>query len=212
MSDSELLEFLLIHSETNEETLYQLLSKFGNINEIADLSPDILKSQFGASVGTAVLLKLIPSICHKKSANSDDNNKERITSTAEAKNYFENLFSGCASEYLVAAAVNNNMWISVHPFKTSGSRSEVSAQCRDIIRFAVTSGTNMVIIAHNHPDGKPNPSESDIIATRRIIDALSPLDIKVLDHIIVGRDSSLSLRETTKLIRFDEVPKYSVSL
>lgn len=208
LSDAELLEFLLSHSRAEENTSELLLSALRNIKKIADMDSGILMTQYGINSNTAALLKLIPAICHEKSANYKSG--LRINNTDKAKKYFENFFIGYSTEYFSAAAISDNMWVSDCFANTSGSQSEVSARCRDIVRFAVTSGKNKLIIAHNHPNGSPDPSESDIIATRKIINALRPLDIKVLDHIIVGKESSLSLREMPDLISFDESQEYKI--
>jgi len=52
-----------------------------------------------------------------------------------------------------------------------------------------------VILAHNHPSGVPTPSNSDIQFTKRIQQAAELLDIKVLDHIVIGQDGFVSLNK-----------------
>ncbi|MBO6114794.1 MAG: hypothetical protein J6P57_07035, partial [Lachnospiraceae bacterium] len=51
------------------------------------------------------------------------------------------------------------------------------------------------IIVHNHPSGLPEPSNSDIVATRKIMEAAKIMDLNMSDHIIVGNDSYISLAE-----------------
>lgn len=210
LTDTELLEFFLTHSKVEEDMAKRLLSSLGSIKAVADADSGILTAQYGINRDTALLLKLIPAVCREKTA--EKNKQYLINSTNKAKKYFENLFIGYSEEHFCAAAVKDNMRVSDYSVFTSGNSSSVSIRCRDIVRFAVTRGTNRLIIAHNHPDGIPDPSESDLIATRKIIDALRPLDIKVLDHIIAGKASSLSLRETTDLISFDDAPEYKTSV
>jgi DNA repair protein RadC len=52
-----------------------------------------------------------------------------------------------------------------------------------------------VIVAHNHPSGDPSPSPEDIAVTRALVEAGRLLDIEVLDHLIIGKDRHLSLRQ-----------------
>ena len=52
-----------------------------------------------------------------------------------------------------------------------------------------------VILAHNHPSGIPEPSQSDIHITKRLKDALELVDVRVLDHIVVGGADTVSLAE-----------------
>lgn len=210
MSDAELLEFILAHSGADENTADLLLSKLHSIKAATDADHGILTAQYGVSMNTAVLLKLIPAVCHEKSTNRKSGN--RIGSTENAGKYFSNLFTGYSEEYFAAAAIKDSMWISGSPFiRSSGSFSNVSVKCRDIVRYAVSGGRNKLILAHNHPNGVPNPSENDIIATKKIIASLKPLEIKVLDHIIVGKDSYVSLREIPGLISFESAPEYKCS-
>jgi len=66
---------------------------------------------------------------------------------------------------------------------------------REVFREAVSAGAAALILAHNHPSSDPNPSAEDIRITRQLIEAGRILDIKVLDHVIIGRPNHCSLRE-----------------
>lgn len=210
LSDAELLGFLLAHSGAGEDEANNLLAELGSIKAAVEVDAGTLIAQYGLNSDSAMLLKLIPAVCHAKSANNNSN--RLINNTERAKNYFDKFFTGYTEEYFCAAAVKDNMRISDHVLLTSGSSLSVNAKCRDIVGFAVHSGMNKIIIAHNHPDANPSPSENDLIATEKIINALKPLGIKILDHIIVGSDSSLSLREMPGLVGFDEAPEYKTTL
>ncbi|HWM23252.1 MAG TPA: DNA repair protein RadC [Chthoniobacterales bacterium] len=67
-----------------------------------------------------------------------------------------------------------------------GSVNESIAHPRDVFRPAVISSAYAVIVVHNHPSGDPSPSQSDHSLTRRLADAAELLQIKLLDHIIIG--------------------------
>lgn len=67
-----------------------------------------------------------------------------------------------------------------------GSVNESIAHPRDVFRPAVISSAYAVIVAHNHPSGDPSPSQSDHSLTRRLTEAAELLQIKLLDHIIIG--------------------------
>lgn len=66
---------------------------------------------------------------------------------------------------------------------------------REVVKRALAHGAGAIILVHNHPSGDPMPSQSDIQMTRQIIQATAPLEIRVHDHIIVGRNRSQSLRQ-----------------
>ncbi len=64
---------------------------------------------------------------------------------------------------------------------------------REIFREAVREGAVGIIVAHNHPSGDPDPSPEDIQVTKKIVEAGKLLDIKVLDHVILGERRFVSL-------------------
>ena len=73
----------------------------------------------------------------------------------------------------------------------------VQVGVRETFRMAIYQGVSGIIIAHNHPSGETYPSEEDLELTNRIIDAGKFLDIRVLDHIIVGgKQGYYSFRES----------------
>lgn len=76
-----------------------------------------------------------------------------------------------------------------------GTIDGASVYPRVVVRRALEMNANAVILAHNHPSGNPEPSVADQAITRRLRDALSLVDIRVLDHVIVGRDQTLSFAE-----------------
>jgi DNA repair protein RadC len=67
-----------------------------------------------------------------------------------------------------------------------GSVNESIAHPRDVFRPAIVASAYAVIVAHNHPSGDPSPSQSDHSLTRRLIEAAELLQIKLLDHVIIG--------------------------
>ena len=66
---------------------------------------------------------------------------------------------------------------------------------REIVKQALGWNCAAVIVAHNHPSGIPEPSQSDEWITQRIKDALALVDIRLLDHIVVGDGTSVSFAE-----------------
>lgn len=69
----------------------------------------------------------------------------------------------------------------------TGSLREAPIYPREIARKALEHNAAALILAHNHPSGDPTPSQADIDVTHQLTKALKPLDIRVLDHIIIGK-------------------------
>ena len=77
----------------------------------------------------------------------------------------------------------------------TGTLSQTMVYPREIVSLALTHNAAAVILVHNHPSGEPEPSQADKLITQKITDALSLLDIRVVDHLIVGGDDAYSFAE-----------------
>ena len=77
-----------------------------------------------------------------------------------------------------------------------GSLNQSVAHPREIFKAAVKSSSARLIVAHNHPSGNPEPSKQDIAFTKRIVECGKLMGIEVLDHLIIGENSYISLKET----------------
>ena len=77
----------------------------------------------------------------------------------------------------------------------SGTLNQTSVYPREVVKLALELGAGAVILAHNHPSGNVRPSPADTHLTRTLQSALSIVDVKVLDHIIVGSGNTWSMAE-----------------
>jgi DNA repair protein RadC len=77
----------------------------------------------------------------------------------------------------------------------AGTIDGASVHPREVVKFALARNAAAVILAHNHPSGVAEPSQADEMITARIRDALALVDIRVLDHLIVGGSTVTSLAE-----------------
>ena len=76
-----------------------------------------------------------------------------------------------------------------------GSLNTSLVRVAEVFRGAVRRNCAALIVAHNHPSGDPNPSPEDVSLTRRLVDAGKLLEIDVLDHLVIGHNRYVSLRE-----------------
>lgn len=70
---------------------------------------------------------------------------------------------------------------------------------REVFREAVRHNAVQILVAHNHPSGDPEPSPEDILVTKRLVEAGDLLDIPVLDHLIIGKETYVSLRKRGRM-------------
>ncbi|MCL4242672.1 MAG: JAB domain-containing protein [Dehalococcoidia bacterium] len=76
-----------------------------------------------------------------------------------------------------------------------GNVSSVNFRAAEVLREAVITNAPSLVLAHNHPSGDPEPSPPDIALTKELVKAGEILGIEVADHVIVGRDAFVSLKE-----------------
>jgi DNA repair protein RadC len=76
-----------------------------------------------------------------------------------------------------------------------GSLNTSLVRIAEVFRGAVRRNCAAVIVAHNHPSGDPTPSPEDVTLTRRLVDAGKLLEVDVLDHLVIGNNRFISLRE-----------------
>ena len=78
---------------------------------------------------------------------------------------------------------------------TIGLANQSQIHAREAFRGAIANGAVSILIAHNHPSGTLEPSESDLAATRRLVESGKLIGIPVLDHLIIGPTGFFSLRD-----------------
>lgn len=76
-----------------------------------------------------------------------------------------------------------------------GTIDSASVYPREVIKTVLNANAAAVIIAHNHPSGNPEPSRADIALTTRLQEALKTVDVRLLDHLIVGGPETVSFAE-----------------
>lgn len=97
-----------------------------------------------------------------------------------------------------------------HRRLTCGGPDHTLVDPRQILRVALRLGAHAVILAHNHPSGDPEPSSQDREVTRRLARAAREVGVSVLDHLVFGRDSYVSLAERGELSAWGPGPVAAV--
>lgn len=102
-------------------------------------------------------------------------------------------------EVLKAVLLNNKNRILNISNIAKGAQNSVSAEPREILAEALKVSAMGIILVHNHPSGDPTPSRQDIIYTNRLCEASNMIGIQLLDHIIIGDEKYISLKQKGKL-------------
>jgi len=98
-------------------------------------------------------------------------------------------------ECLVVLLLTTRRRIKGHQFVSIGTMDCLLVHAREVFKIAIALPASAVVLVHNHPSGETEPSTADITVTRDLIRAGQLLKIEVLDHLIVGANRYLSLRE-----------------
>lgn len=125
---------------------------------------------------------------------------ELVDTPARAAEYWRNnipqaVWYDPAKEAFVVLILNTRRRIIGHNLVTLGNLDTCLVHPREVFRPAIIAAGAAIVLMHNHPSGDPTPSEGDIKATRDLIRAGQLLKIDLLDHVIVGEQRHLSLRE-----------------
>lgn len=127
-----------------------------------------------------------------------DQENEKITfkSPNDSGKYFASLLGGVKDKerFLVAFLDNSNSIIELRRV-SQGTTNMAVVYPRDILKMALANDCSSIILSHNHPGGSLRASKEDVALTQRIVDIFKPLDINVIDHIIVGGYSYSSMAE-----------------
>jgi len=122
--------------------------------------------------------------------------KIKLNSPTVSGQYFLALLSGMKDRerFMVAFLDNGNNIIETKTM-SEGSVGQTAVYPREILKYALACDCTSMILAHNHPGGSQNFSPEDKSLTQRFVDIFHPLEIKILDHIVVGGTSFSSMAE-----------------
>lgn len=195
--DYELLEILLFSvfpRRDTKEIAKSLLQKFGSIREIIFACPKDLQNIKGIGNSAVTLVCVIREI-FKRIHFEKIVESTIIASSDHVINYYKNIFWNIKQEQLRIMFINNKNKLITEELLQVGTVTQTAIYPREIIQKALDYGASAIIMVHNHPSGDPQPSRQDIIMTKAIRDVADKLDIVLLDHLIIGKNSNKSLKE-----------------
>jgi len=118
-----------------------------------------------------------------------------ITSPADTHKFLRLKLSHLEYEVFAVIFLNNRHQTIKFEEMFRGTIDGASVYPREVVKRALQLNAAAIIISHNHPSGVVEPSQADEAITRRIRDACALVDIRLLDHVIVGLKDSVSLAE-----------------
>lgn len=204
-NDYEVLELLLTYAIPRMDVkpvAKRLLSTFGGLDNVLNANIDTLKKVDGVGENTAVLISLVKEI-NIRAQVSKNNNIKTFISTDDIIFYFTNLLCMENNEVLALVSLDSsNRIINTH-FISEGTANGAEINKRKIIEVVLADNAVSIVIAHNHPNNDPFPSAEDIDFTLKLRDLLKPIKVRLLDHIIVGEEDTISLRSIKQYNYFE---------
>lgn len=130
----------------------------------------------------------------------EENARIQITCPQEAGDYFNALIGNKRDRerFMVAFLDTSNKIIETKTI-SEGTVDSAVIYPRDVLKMALANDCKGILLAHNHPSGKMIPSTPDIAITQRMLNIFKPLDIKIIDHVIVSAGKYVSFAEEQML-------------
>lgn len=201
MHDYELLELLLTFSIPRRDVkpvAKKLISTFGSLSGVLDAEQKELEKLNGVGSMSVSLIHLVKELYSGYLA--ENMKKKDVLSSPEAVIDFSRVkLSGLSNEAFMVIYINVKNEVIDYALLQQGTLDNVAVYPRQIVETALSHHASGVILVHNHPSGNPMPSKEDKILTKEIFDAAFALDIRVLDHLIVGKEGYFSFMENNLL-------------
>ncbi|MGB9988571.1 RadC family protein [Pseudoduganella rhizocola] len=188
LSDAELLAVFLrtgVRGKSAVDMGSDMLRQFGSLRALFGAT----QQEFAAvpGIGGAKFAQLQAVMELARRALSEELKAGAALSSPQAvKTYLRAALAGKRHEsfHVLFLDVKNRLIEARELFR--GTLTHTSVYPREVVREALARNAAAVMLAHNHPSGTPEPSESDLLLTRALVQALALVDIRVLDHFVVA--------------------------
>ena len=198
LSDAELIA-ILIGSGNNEETAVELSRRIlgtvkNNLNALGKLDVEALKKFKG--IGEAKAIAVIAALELGRRRNQSGALKmQQITSSRDAANFLQPVMGDLSHEEFWVLHLNRHNKIIHYERISQGGLTGTVIDVRVILKKALEKLATSIIIAHNHPSGNLQASDSDRKITRQLRDAAKLMEIPLLDHLIITQTGYYSFAD-----------------
>ena len=192
-ADSELLSRLLRGSRQSATQLARrLLQRFGGLRQLTLADDRSLLAEPGVGAANLAVIRSLPVMARRYFAESLPAGRP-IRSPADTADFLQARTRHLGHELFCCVYLDNRHRVLRVDELFRGTIDGTSVYPREIVKEALAVNAAAVIVAHNHPSGVAEPSQADERITRRLKAALELVDIRLLDHLIIGDGSTTSL-------------------
>jgi len=202
LSAAELIGIILRTGTTNRSAVdlgKELLATYKDLRGIAKASLGELAKQIGVGQAKAVQLKAAFEL-GKRVLTANPIQLPSIKKPEDAYNLLKASFQDLDREHFKVIHLNTKNQVLKVETTAVGILSSSPVHPREVFKEAVKMSSAGLILAHNHPSGDPTPSQDDLLLTKRLYEAGEILGIRIIDHLILGDNRYLSLKERGQLL------------
>ncbi|HIP93714.1 MAG TPA: JAB domain-containing protein, partial [Leucothrix sp.] len=196
LTDAELLAIFLrtgIKGKTAVDLARDLLEDTGGLTPL--LSADEKRFTQNKGLGQAKYVQLQAVVeMSRRFLQEKLQRGDAINNVADVKNYLQSRLQHYPFEVFSCLFLDNKHRIITYEELFRGTIDSASVHPREVVRRVLQHNAAAIVLAHNHPSGVAEPSQSDIAITNKLKQALGTIDVRVLDHFIIG-DEIVSFAE-----------------
>jgi DNA repair protein RadC len=195
--DYELLELLLTYAIPRRDVKpigKRLIKHFGTLSGVLDATPQEIEAVVGVGPASSTLICLVKETCGAYLAEKM-RNREILSSPQAVLDFARVMLAGRPHESFMVIFLNTKNQVLHHRIVHEGTVNRAVIYPRRIVEEALAHHAAGLILVHNHPSGQSDPSAEDRHLTRALVEATRSIDIRVLDHLIVGRNGHFSFAE-----------------
>lgn len=198
LSDAELLAIILRSGTKGKSVLavaQELINKHLNLAVLGSVSLSELKKTAGIGEDKAISLLAAFEIGRRMQAQTKWLFDKKVTSPKDIAEFFIPILRDELKEKFIVVSLNSANKVTRYETISVGSLNSSVVHPREIFKFAIENSSASIILIHNHPSGNLEPSQEDILITKKLVEAGTILNISVLDHLIIAGNSFTSLVE-----------------
>lgn len=190
LSVMELLALVMGRSAPDAQ---HFLASFNNLPSLARANVAELQRVHG--VGPAIAARVLAAFELGRRNLSYSEERQQVRSPADAYNVVAVELRDLDQERFIALVLDTKNYVLSIPTVYIGSLNTSIIRIGEVFRHIMKHNAAAVVFCHNHPTGDPTPSPEDVVVTTKLIAGGKMLDIEVLDHIVIGQNSYVSMKE-----------------
>ena len=197
LSDAELLAIFLRTGVTGKSAVdlaRELLTRFGSLTKLFAVGEKDFCATHGMGQAKYAQLQAVLEMA-RRALQEEMQHGDALNSPRAVRDYLRLLLGGRQQEVFLALFLDTQHRVIAAEELFHGTLSQTSVYPREVVKRALAHNAAAVILAHNHPSGVAEPSQSDQLLTTALKQALGLVDVRVLDHFVVAGGQTLSFAE-----------------